>query len=303
MNRNFAIDDYDSLFAARTTADDWAHIKAFRDRPQFPAAAAAYLEISAPFFANNFILNKVVPEAWRFQMIVFLLHLHDTRDPDNPRSGLTLSNFQRVCAQLDLASKGRAFAFLNLMRVGGYVMRMQSPQDNRVVHLEPTPLFLATVTQWNDGIFRMIDIAAPETSLIDHQRAYPHLGREMRRNSTERILSGWQPLGPFPEVFHFAATDGGWMLIAYLVCEATRNGDIAPISIDLAKFGRQYGGSRSQLRRLLEGAYRDGLLETPPASGAHIILTPRLVCAFLTWLASYLAGYQRSALAALETAD
>jgi hypothetical protein len=300
----FDIGQYDALFATRTTAEDWAHIIAFRNRAHFRDAALRYIEISGPFYRNNFFLNKILPEAWRFQMIALHLHLHDARDPNDPRSGLTLGNFQRVCKQLSLASPGRAFAFLSLMRVGGYLTRASEQRDARVVRLEPTPLALATLEKWNDGIFEMIDCATPEISLLEMRTRYPQLGREMRRRSAERLLGGWQPLAPFPEVFHFAATDGGWMLLARCVTDALRGGNgITPVSIKLDSFGKEYGGSRSHLRRLLEGAYADGLLEALPANGADIRLSPRLTCAFMTWFASYLAGYQRSALEALAALE
>ena len=300
MTGVFRIDQYDALFATRTSAEDWAHIIAFRNRAHFLDAAIRYTAISAPFYGNNFILNKVVPEAWRFQMIVFLLHLHDIRDPNDPRSGLTLGNFQRLCKDLSFASAGRAFAFLNMMRVGDYIARSRVQRDARTVHLEPTPLFITTVEKWNDGIFEMIDCATPEISLLQMRAIYPQLGREMRRRSAERIIAGWKPLEPFPEVLHFAATDGGWMLLAHCVADAMRNGSsIAPISVNLARFGKQFGGSRSHLRRLLEGAFADNLLEAPPANGADIRLSPKLVCAFMALFASYLAGYQRSAFEAL----
>ena len=296
----FDISQYDALFASRTTPEDWAHIVAFRNRAHFLDAAMRYIEISGPFYRNNIFLNKILPEVWRFQMIALHLHLHDTRDPSDPRSGLTLGNFQRICKQLSLASPGRAFAFLSLMRVGGYLTRASEQRDARIVRLEPTPYALATLEKWNDGIFEMIDVATPEISLLKMRAIYPQLGREMRRRSAERLVAGWQPLVPFPEVLHFAATDGGWMLLAHCVTEALRSGNgIAPVSIKLDSFGKEYGGSRSHLRRLLEGAFADGLLEAPPANGADIRISPRLACAFLAWFASYLAGYQRSALAAL----
>ena len=170
MPVEWQIDRFDAIFAARVGSRpgtiQWEAIKAFRDAPTFPEAIEQYDTISGPFYGNQFILNKVVPEAWRFQMIVFLLHLHETRDLADPRGGLTFANFQRVCAQLELASAGRAFAFLNIMRVGGYLARSPSASDRRIVRLEPTPQFMATVDQWNDGIFTLIDTAQPSAGLV-----------------------------------------------------------------------------------------------------------------------------------------
>lgn len=299
-----ALAQHDALFSARIAAQpasiSWAAIRALRDSPTFIDAVRQYDAISGPFYANQFILNKVVPEARRFQMIVFLLHLHDTRDWSDPRSGLTLANFQRVCARLGLASAGRAMAFLNIMRVGGYLARRKSEADGRIVHLEPTPRFIATVEQWNDGIFTLIDTAMPSAGLIMTRARWPALGREMRRHSAEKLLAGWKPLAAFPEVEHFAARDGGWMLLARAAAMTLSVPSGAPVTIDLVAFGKEFGASRTQLRRILESAHKVGLIDAPPQNGKEVRLTPLLISAFHTWLASYLASYHDSAIAASQ---
>ena len=301
-----ALDSYDTLFAARVAAaggQDWATIRAFRDSPTFIDAVRRYDAISGPFYANQFILNKVVPEAWRFQMIVFLLHLHDTRDWADPRSGLTLANFQRVCAQLGLASAGRAMAFLNIMRVGGYLARSRSEADGRIVHLEPTPRFIATVEQWNAGMFVLIDTALPAAGLVAASARWPDLGGEMRRISAEKILNGWKPLAAFPEVEHFAARDGGWMLLARAsALTLTGHGD-APVAIDLSAFAKEFGTSRTQLRRILDSAHAAGLLDAPHGNGRTIALSPILAAAHVNWLASYLASYHDSTICVLAASQ
>jgi hypothetical protein len=305
MAVGWQLDRFDALFAARVDSRDvgirWPEIAAFRNTPTFLDAVLRYDAISGPFYGHQFLLNKVVPEAWRFQMIVFLLHLHDTRDPADMRSGLTLANFQRVCATLQLASAGRAFAFLNIMRAGGYLERCPAGVDRRVVHLEPTARFIDTVERWNIGIFSLIDTALPSAGLVVAHTSDPLLGRAMRRHSAEKLLAGWRPLAAFPEVEHFAARDGGWMLLARMMALALRHGIERPVTIDLALFGKEFGSSRSQLRRILESAHSEGLLEAPPQNGSTIYPSPQLACAFATWLASYLASYHDSATAAFRS--
>ena len=295
----FYLDEYDSEFASRLSPQEWEVILDFRRLPDFCVAAQQYQMISATFYANHFILNKVVPEVWRFQMIACLLHLYDTRNPDDPRSGLTLVNFQKICTELKLASRGRAFAFLNIMRVGGYLSRNPSSRDARVVELEPTPVFIETVERWNHGIFQMIDAALPGIDLVEKHKRLPRLGWTMRRRSVERVLAGWKPVDAFPEIYMFVAADGGWMLLSYCVAKAVHGDTIVPVSVNLSEIGQQYGGSRSHLRRLLETAYAKGYLLAPPSNGSNIVLSPKLVCAYMTWIASYLGGYYRSATDAL----
>lgn len=286
------IDQHDDLFASRSGAD-WDRIVAFRNLPHFLDGARRHEGVMAPFFINNLILNKVVLEAWRFQMIVFTLYLHSTRDPADPRSGLTVGNLSRICKQLELASSGRVFAFLNIMKLGGYLTSVRSPLDSRIVHLEPTPRFVATVEEWNDGIFAAIDAAAQNANVAGLRALYPELGEGMRVSGAEGLLAGWKPLDPFPEVTHFANADGGWMLMERAVAASLRDPaglSVAPLSVNLRHHARDFAGSRSNLRRLLEGAYDLGLLDAPPQGGAHIILSSRMLCAFLSFIASYL-GY------------
>lgn len=286
---------HDAEFASRTTPEEWARITAFRDLPNFLEGVRRHGGVMAPFFGQNLLLNKVVAEVWRFQMVVFTLYLHVTRDPQDPLTGLTLANMQKTCVQMQLASPGRVYAFLNIMKLGGYLRSVRSELDNRVVHLEPTPHFNQTVAEWNSGIFAAIDAADPNARMLETQAHYPALGEYMRTSGAEGLLDGWLPLDPFPEVFHFAAADGGWLLMEYLVGEAIRHPGpprLEPINLNMRKMCGQFGGSRSNLRRLLERGYELGLLDAPPKGGAHILLSSRMLCAFLAFLASFL-GYFR----------
>jgi hypothetical protein len=292
---HIAIDMHDALFESRTTEDEWQRIIRFRNRPAFLDGARRHEGVTKHLFTNNLILNKVVMEAWRFQMLALTLYLHEARDDADPRTGLTYSNLSRVCAQLQLASSGRVFAFLNLMKLGGFLTSVRSEQDSRVVHLEPTSLFMRTVDEWTDGIFAAIDAAAPEGRLMIRRALDPGIGMRMRTSGAKGLLDGWQPLAPFPEVTHFASVDGGWMLMEQIVAASLRHPEglrLEPISINLRTFGRDVGGSRSNLRRVLESAFEQGLLDAPPQGGAHILMSSRMLCAFLTFIASYLSNYQ-----------
>jgi hypothetical protein len=295
----YHISTYDLVFAGRTHTEEWNRILTFRNQPGFGSALPTYAALMPQYFADNMLLSKVVTEVWRFEMLVYTLYLHDTRDPANPRSGLTTTNLEKICAQQKCASKGRVLAILGIMRIGGYLRQKKSELDSRIKHLEPTSKFLNIVEGWNNRILQIIDAVSPADALAAAHLQNPAIGRKMRTRGAEGLLAGFKLLGPFPEVFHFVSSDGGWMLLLYCVAEALRLGDyktIAPVAVDLAAFGKRFSVSRSHLRRLLESAYTEGLLTAPPRNGNDIRLSGQLVAAFQNCMASELGFYRRNAL-------
>lgn len=302
MRSSFRIDQADERLKSQLPPTIWKQLLTLRDCPNLIDGVLLYDEIMAPFYANNFILNKVVPEAWRFQMLVFTLYLADPRNSGDPRGGLTLGKLQAICQAHDLASPGRVFAYLNIMRVGGYLERKPSPDDRRVVDLEPTAKLMDTVETWNDNIFAIIDRIDPTSGLIAARGVNPGLGREMRWHSTLRVIDGYKGMDGFPEVLHFLASDGGWMLLVRIIATMLRQDRtaITPIAINLSAFASEFGVSRSHVRRILERAFQQGLLTAPPANGAHIVPSADLVCSFLAWFASYFANYRACALLAVQ---
>jgi hypothetical protein len=302
----FRMNELDAELAGRTTPAEWDRILVLRDHPNFLRGLARYGELMPPYFANNVILNKVVTEAWRFEMLVYTLYLHDIRDPADASTGLTSTNLQRICAEQKCASRGRVLAILGLMQISGYLRRVRAETDRRTVHLIPSEAFIGIVEGWNNRIFRIIDAIVPEGALAHRHNSGPRFGWDMRRRGAEALLAGWKLLDPFPEVEHFVTRDGGWMLLLSCVAEALRRGEgthIAPVSVDLKAFGARFGVSRSHLRRLLESAFDAGLLEAPPRNGAHVLLSRRLVAAFIACMASELGNYRLWALAANQPGD
>lgn len=291
---------FDRLMSARMPAAEWERTLAFRQQAQFAEALPRYAALMLKYFSDNLLLNRVVTEAWRFEMLVYALYLHDTYDPENPGSGLTVSNLQDMCLRQNCASRGRVVAILGIMRVGGFVRQVRSESDRRIKHLVPTRKFLDIVEGWNNRIFQIIDAVHPAERLAEAHLTRPQLGRAMRCRGAESLLAGWKLLDHYPEVNHFVARDGGWMLLLHCVAEALKQrGDfgVGPVAVDLGAFGKKFAVSRSHLRRTLESAHDAGLLEEPPRNGTRIVLSNLTVASFLTCMASELSFYRDHALA------
>jgi hypothetical protein len=300
MSERLRLDRFDDEFSARTTRQDWQRITHVRNHPRFLDGVIRYDELVPAVFADNIILSRAGTEITRIQMIAFVLHLHDTAGVDVPKTGLTLTRLQRLCSTHGLASPGGVLAFVGIMMLAGYLQRQRSARDRRVVHLVPTEKFIRIVESWTRGILLSIDVIEPEGALAQLHAAHPRFGWDMREHSAQVVLEGWKPLDPFPEVAHFLDGQGGWMLLYRCVADVLRIGQrrkIVPIALDLAKFGKTYGASRSQLRLLLDSAHRAGLLDAPPGNGQHILVSEKLLTACLTVQASELANYRLCALA------
>lgn len=294
MHEDLNLDRFDEDFSARMSGEEWRRIISVRDHPRYLEGVALYDDIVPGLFAGNIVLNKVVNEYWRFQTIVYTLHLYDTADPDDPTTGLTLTRLQNLCVQYKIASAGGVTAFVGLMMVAGFLQRIPSPRDRRVIHLAPTAKFIKIVEEWNARVLRSIDEIMPEGGLEKSHAAHPRFGWDMRKRSAENLLAGWKPLDPFPEVMHFVSRHGGWMLLCHCDLVMLRNGNrskILPVSVDLAEFGRNFGVSRTHLRRMLEGAHEMGLLDAPPRNGSHILMSPKLFMACMTAKASEISNY------------
>ena len=282
---------------------EWERILKFRNHPDFLNALFAYDALMPKHFADNIILNKVVTESGRFEMLVYALFLHNTHDPMFADSGLTFARLAQLCIKQNVASRGRVFAILGIMQIGGYLKRTRSELDSRIVLLEPTDKFMGIVEGWNQIIFQIMSAVFPDDKLAENHILFPQLGTNMRTNGAREMLKGWKLLEPFPEVEHFIDSDGGWMLLLTSVAASLRasNGKkLEPVSINLQAFGKRFGVSRSHCRRLLESAHANGLLEAPPRNGQNIVPSQKLAASFLACMASELSNYQ---IFALKNAD
>lgn len=296
---NFVCSTFDTEFSGRTTQEDWQRTVETRSQPNFVNSVLNYHAHLALRTDGNKILNKISAEAQRYALLAYTLYLHDTRDPKDPRSGLTSTNLEKLCAKQKCASPGRVRTYIGLMWIAGYLKRFQSPQDSRKIHFEPTKKLIDNIEAWNQEIFKTIDLIFPGGALATRHLNEPFFGSQMRIGGVAQCLSGLRPFDQFPEVYHFISRDAGWMLLINCVGQtmrAPKENLTVSVSIDLAGFGKRYGVSRSHLRRLLESSFALGLLEEPPLNGTNIVLSRKLVAAYFTSMAAELQFYRRNAL-------
>jgi hypothetical protein len=139
-------------------------------------------------------------------------------------------------------------AIVGIMRIGGILRREKSKFDKRILHLGPTPKFIAIVEGWNHLILKIIDAVFPTDKLAEKHASISRSGWDMRRRSAEKVIGGWKLLGPFSEVFHLVSRDGGWMLLLHCFAKTMRRGGGAKIALSVLIRRRLANASAIRIR-------------------------------------------------------
>lgn len=284
---------YDTELAARFSPDAWKMIAAFRDRPTFLDSVIVYERLFSDSFFSNPVMTMTMREAWRFQIFVMALYLHDTHDPKVPRSGLTMANLQKLCVSQKLASAGRVVEILNTLTNGGYFKRVQSSRDKRIIHFKRTALTEKMLVKWDTSVFAVIDHIIPDAGLSASYAANPDLGNAVRMAIAIMRLQNRNTIDRLPEIEFFYSKAGGWSMLARCAALTLQQPSDAPaaLKLELNNLSTEFAASKSSLHRLLEAAYQQGLLAEPPVDGRNVILTNELLSTFFAWFSMFFGSH------------
>src|SRR3984893_2686905 len=106
----------------------------------------------------------VVSDLGRLIIGNLALYLHFSRDPADPRSGLTVSRMKTICVEQGVCSTGRALAAITLMRLSGYLAPAPGRADRRLRLLVPTDRLITLCRQYWLANIRAMTLVKPELS-------------------------------------------------------------------------------------------------------------------------------------------
>ena len=279
---------------------EWEDICAYRSRGRFPQALIRYDELLSVGFLDNPVLTMSMRETSRFNTLAIALHLHDVRDLDDPRSGLTMGMLKSVCQNFGIASAGRVAEIMNLLIHNRYFARTPCTIDKRIALIAPTERMAPVLYRWDKAYFEMLDVSNSKLHLTADFAADPTLGPRLRRAVGNKRVAGWSSLSAFPDVNMFLERAGGWSLFARCMSMWMNRAPEAldaPMVLNLEEFSVESGASRSSLRRLLSEAYQQGLLLSAPRTGHNIVMSDKLISTGATWLAYLLMTHETLAMA------
>jgi hypothetical protein len=271
--------------------------RAIMNRPGFNSALATHSDAMFKLYkdaqvAGAQLARFLVNETARALIANLCIYLDLTFEPGDPRSGLTIRKIQKICVDRDVASPGRAFAFLKMMQLSGYLEAVPV-SDKRVKLLRPTRKLRSYRSELMHSIYSALDHVAPGADYAC-RGASPAVDRSILLVSGKDFFGGLLLLDYHPDIKMFADRDGGYHFLLKILREARLFSGDAPaekISISLQDASRRSGLSRSHLRSILLEAERRELIAFETGASNRIRLTPKLIEEFKEQVALLLAYY------------
>jgi hypothetical protein len=255
-----------------------AEVARLRTHPNFPQALRQACQSGIRLYNGNRLVNLLLGDRGRSTISFFCLYLHALRDPNDARSGLTLTRLKAICADQNIASPGRIEAFAVLMRVLGFLQKSPGDNDRRVRQLVPTERLL---TAHRDRWFGLIDAMArmtPDVAQLRNDFDNEDFERAFLRHSGDRYLAGFRPLSDARARMLFGDRNAGMTIAFSLMCAGGADDfpPRRPVSLSISALARQYGVSRVHVRKLLRDAAEAGFISRPDGDNAGIVVLPPL---------------------------
>jgi hypothetical protein len=245
-----------------------------------PRFAAAHRTASAGMIAlwhGNRILNSLVNDRGRLMISLFAVHLHLLSRPNDPHSGLTVSRMTALCSEQKFCSPGRAKAMLMLLRAFGHLVPAPNEADRRLRRLVPTERLMALHRERYRRLFEAIAMVLPECAEAFSAQTHPDFTARFVCRYCEHFLAGFRFMDVVPEMRLFVERNAGIMVLCSMLLSGETD-DVypptLPISVSSSALSRRFGVSRAHVRRLLQDAVNEGLLEK--LDGDRVRLLPRL---------------------------
>jgi DNA-binding MarR family transcriptional regulator len=277
-------------------------VRAIEAHPRFAAALRMIAAGAVAQYRGNRILNTIITDRARFLIGVFAIHLHYRSRTGDSRSGLTLSRIKAICSEHKICSAGRAEAMLVLMRMFGYLASARNEEDRRLHRLVPTDALNAWHHERLAFTLEAIANLLPEGAKALAELRSPDFLTCFVSHVARVYLSGFYYVDHVPEMKLFFERNAG-VVVLFSIMLAGEAGDTFPprgrVTILPATLARQFGVSRSHVRRMVQEAINAGLLERDEAQPDGYRLLPALHAAFARITALYILHNAHAARAAL----
>jgi hypothetical protein len=252
-------------------------IAALQAHPRFAEASRTAHVGAMNIWQRNRLLNTLVNDRGRLLISLFAVHLHLLSRPNDPHSGLTVSRMTALCSEQKFCSAGRAKAMLMLMRVFGYLAPASNEADRRLRRLVPTERLMALHRERIRRHFEAVVMVFPEHAETFAAQSHPGFTEFYICRFCEKFLAGFRFVDFVPDMRLFVDRNAGAMVLCTMLLSGEADDTYPPtlpVPVSSSALSRRFGVSRAHVRRLLQDAENQGLLER--LDGDRVRLLPRL---------------------------
>jgi DNA-binding MarR family transcriptional regulator len=258
--------------------------------PRFPAARDAMLEAMLALYEHDPFLNRLLLQVGRNVMFVVIMCLHARYDVADPATWPTLQLLKQSMALFRLASPRRVADLVSRLIKTGYLEQVCLPHDRRVRILTPTEKMIEQDQDWLVSHYVPLQVLLPDPGYARIMQRDPTFQQMQRLVAASRFPLAAQVMARNPTMMQFMVREGGIMIIIKLLQLASLDGD-AKREISYSDIGPRFGVSRTQVRKLLQLAEKDGLVQLTRGKGYFVRLTPKLLEAFDRFIADTMVAH------------
>lgn len=228
-----------------------------RAEPFYPQAVRRFAANMIVAGDADLTLDGILKDAGRNVAALCAVYLHVS-------GGLTLPRLKTVFAGFGLASPGRARALLLYLRYLGYVGAPEVRAKGAQAVYPVAPKLLGT---WREHQRAVLDAAAvlePEIAILIDQFDTPGVFEAYAARLAEGFLATVPHFDANTAYFRiFMHRHAGIQIVHFLLAHATDESfpPRQPIAVSLSGLSQRFGVSRSHVRRLIEAAEREGLIQ------------------------------------------
>lgn len=256
--------------------------------PRYEEARRVLIDGTLTLYDRKPALSRQLQEAGRNTLFVIIMCLNARYDANDRASWPTLQSVIEAAASQGLSSARRIHDLIMEFAASGFVELRQPPSDRRIRLVAPTPRMMAHDQDWLIAHYAPLHVLFPQPGYTAILQRDPQFQLTQRIVASQFLAASRQLFAEHAVVTHLLMRNGGIMtLIKLMALEA--EGGLA--SASFADIGRQFGASRTQVRKVLDEARSLGLLVFTEDDLRVRELTPACYEAFDRFLAAGMSGH------------
>jgi len=285
----------------------YASVEKLAALPGFLHVARAAARGVLDFLADTPMATRVVRDMPMYLLLVCCMHLHHRRDPDDPRSGITLARLRQLYSRggtRSYAADTHLRDMLAWARLRGLLQPAPGAADRRVRRLEPGAPMLTMFQRWLQA-FHQTGVVRLPAGLVHDGLPLPVLASEV---VSDRVAAyahdGFTPTERYPVIQQLMQVRHGYHVYLAMVAALPDDGAPATVPLSVSALATRFEVARGTVRHALALAQQQGLLQhDSPAGVVH--LRPDFIALTRSWMAlelGWMNGIMRAAAHRLQAA-